>query len=71
MSTEIINRLFSLSRDSVPDVRAAAAYGLGETRITNSDIITCLITLSNDPVSDVRAEAAKALGRVCRPIPKG
>lgn len=70
MSVEVLNRLLTLSKDPVPDVRAAAAYALGEARNQTPEIIDCLITLSQDPSPVVKAAAAKALGRLYRPIPK-
>ncbi|EOJ8666996.1 HEAT repeat domain-containing protein [Providencia stuartii] len=70
MSEEIARLLFRLAQDNHSDVRAGAAYGLGETRYYSEEVIACLTTLSVDNHAAVRAAAAKALGRICRPVPR-
>lgn len=70
MSINSIPRLIELCSDDFNDVRAAAAFALGETGIKRNEVINQLLAMTNDPSNEVRIAAVKALGRVCRPEAK-
>ncbi|AZF92930.1 MAG: HEAT repeat domain-containing protein [Phage NG54] len=70
MSINTIPRLIELCSDDIHEIKAAAAYALGETGITTNEVIKQLLAMTNDPIYEVKIAAIKALGRVCRPEAK-
>ncbi|MDH0356878.1 HEAT repeat domain-containing protein [Morganella sp. GD04133] len=67
MPTQVIDRLIELTRDTNSEVKAAAAYALGETGYRLSDkIVGRLIDMTKDTSPIVKIAAAKALGRLLR-----
>lgn len=71
MSTDALERLIELSRDVNNEVKAAAAYALGETgNPLVPKAVDRLISMTRDTNPMVKIAATKALGRLFRPKAK-
>ncbi|HCD1132067.1 TPA: HEAT repeat domain-containing protein [Morganella morganii] len=69
MAITPIDRLIQLSRDSNCEVKAAAAYALGESRCSLQVVAERLEQMTHDSDLIVKVSATKALGRLLRPSP--
>ncbi|HCT4685310.1 HEAT repeat domain-containing protein [Morganella morganii] len=68
MSAQVLDRLIELTRNTDDEVKAAAAYALGETGGRTSDtIVNRLIDMTKSTSPVVKIAATKALGRLFRP----
>lgn len=67
MTRAVVERLISLSHDPNNEVKAAAAYALGESGGAVRSVIERLLQMTHDPDLSVKLSATKALGRLFRP----